>query len=48
MFFCDECRKKKNWPESFLKSKGPCEVCGEVRVCNDVKSSFLPLPTKSK
>ena len=44
MFYCDECREKKNWPESLTMSIGPCEVCGKMRSCWDVKSSNLPIP----
>ena len=44
MFYCDECRKKNNWPDSVLfKSYGPCEMCGKPAICNDVPSSKLPL-----
>ncbi len=42
MFFCEECRKERNWPESMARSQGRCEVCKENAVCYDVKSSLLP------
>lgn len=42
MFYCDDCAKKCEWPESFGRSTGPCEICGQVRVCNDLPSSQLP------
>jgi hypothetical protein len=42
MFYCDPCAKKKKWPESVAKSKGPCEVCGRDAYCNDVPASKLP------
>lgn len=49
MFFCDECRVKNNWPESWFKSTGPCEVCGRTRVCNEIHSSQLPpVPTEEE
>lgn len=48
MFYCDACREKREWPESFLKSRGPCEICRKVADCNDVPSSLLPLPKESK
>lgn len=48
MFFCDACAKERGWPQSMFKSKGPCEMCGKVAVCNDVKSSALPLPKKEE
>lgn len=41
MFYCDPCRKKKDWPERAFKSTGPCEVCGKVSACNDVPSKDL-------
>ena len=44
MFYCDDCRKKKAWPESFSRSLGKCEICGKVAACNDVSSSQLPKP----
>lgn len=44
MFYCEECRKRNEWPESFGGSHGICEICGKVRDCHDVASKFLPLP----
>lgn len=37
MFICDECLKKnyKN-EESFMKSRGTCEICRKHVVCNDI------------
>jgi len=46
MFYCDDCRVKNDWPESFSKSMGNCEMCNEPAVCNDVPSRNLPAPTK--
>ena len=48
MFYCDECREKKGWPESLAMSIGQCEVCGQMRSCWDVKSDHLPLPAELK
>ena len=42
MFYCDRCAKKRNWPISWSKSCGRCELCGQVAVCNDVPSEDLP------
>ncbi len=42
MFYCDECKEKNKWPESFTKSVGHCESCGKYIVCHDVPSRFLP------
>jgi hypothetical protein len=47
MFFCEACRRKNNWPDSIFRSRGKCEVCGNVANCSDVPSKYLPLP-KSK
>jgi hypothetical protein len=47
MFFCDECRRKNQWPESFMKSEGRCEICKTHSVCNDVPSRLLPIPGKT-
>ncbi len=44
MFFCEECRKKRGWPEGFRQSYGPCECCGKVAGCWDVPSHALPMP----
>lgn len=44
MFYCEACRVENEWPESFGKSRGPCEVCERVSVCNDRPASTLPLP----
>jgi hypothetical protein len=46
MFYCEPCAEERNWPDSMMKSYGRCEICGEVRVCNDRASSTLPLPPK--
>ncbi len=48
MFYCDKCRVKNEWPAGFLMSRGPCEVCGKHATCNDVPSSWLPVPKKPK
>jgi hypothetical protein len=44
MFYCDECRETLGLPESYFRSRGPCEVCGHVRECNEVPSSQMPRP----
>lgn len=44
MFFCDKCAEKKRWRPGWLKSEGPCEVCGNYALCSDVPSRYLPLP----
>ena len=48
MFYCDPCAKKNEWQEGFMKSRGPCEICGRVALCNDVPSSALPDPKTKK
>jgi hypothetical protein len=44
MFYCEACREKNQWPESWSKSRGLCEVCGTTAVCNDIPSNQLPMP----
>lgn len=48
MFYCDKCKEKKGWPESWAKSYGKCEICDEVALCNDVPSSHLREISKEK
>jgi hypothetical protein len=35
MFYCEKCRKKQGWSETFSTSHGPCECCGRTAVCYD-------------
>lgn len=44
MFYCELCRVKMEWPQSFGGSHGPCEVCGVTSNCYDIPSKYLPLP----
>lgn len=44
MFFCEECRKARRWPQSLGGSYGRCEICGNEDSCYDVPSKFLPIP----
>lgn len=48
MFYCETCRVERNWPEGWSMSKGPCELCKQVRVCYDVSSNHLPDPPPPK
>lgn len=48
MFYCEPCRVDRQWPESFGKSRGPCELCGVTSVCNDRPSSTLPVPVRTQ
>ncbi len=41
MFYCDKCKEKNEWPDSWSKSYGSCEICKTVSSCNDVPSSYL-------
>jgi hypothetical protein len=36
MFVCDDCIRRKGWYETIFKSYGPCEICHEIRACNDI------------
>lgn len=44
MFFCELCRTKNGWPQSYGGSYGRCEVCGVTNDCYDVPSKLLPIP----
>lgn len=45
MFYCTPCGDARGWPTWMpLISRGPCEVCKEVRSCHDVRSDLLPSP----
>lgn len=46
MFYCDPCARTKDWPITMFKSRGGCEICGKIAVCNETKSSELPLPPR--
>jgi hypothetical protein len=40
MLFCEDCRQKKNWPDSIMES-GKCEVCNRTQMCYDVPAVML-------
>lgn len=42
MFYCDECAKENDYPESIGKSYGRCEICGVGTICSDRKLNFKP------
>lgn len=43
MFYCDPCGEEHGYPtNSFMRSHGPCEICGVVSINNDVPSRALP------
>lgn len=44
MFYCEPCRKDRDWPKSLAMSVGPCEICKKDAECYDRKASTLPLP----
>lgn len=48
MFYCEDCAKRKGWPESMFRSRGTCEICKKRAVCFEVKSSFLPKPSPNQ
>lgn len=41
MFYCMLCAEDSDYPETLFKSRGPCELCGMVALCNDLPSSRL-------
>ena len=48
MFFCEKCRKDRDWPSSISRSYGRCEMCEQSAPCHDVPCKFLPEPKKPK
>lgn len=49
MFYCKECGERVGWPTEHIfnpGSRGSCEICGEVRLCFDVRTSNLPPSNK--
>ena len=48
MFYCNDCARKCNWPETGFKSRGKCERCGKHADCNERKSSDLPIPKQNQ
>lgn len=43
MYYCENCRKEKNWPKSLVRSLGKCEICDDDALCYDMPSSRLPM-----
>lgn len=41
MFICNTCLSSFTNPESGFKSRGPCKVCGQVGLCNEIPSKYL-------
>ena len=41
MNFCEDCREKKNWPDSAVVADQRCEQCGQPKKCYDVPSVML-------
>lgn len=46
MFYCNPCAKENDWPETITCSFGPCEVCGNSSICNEMPSKLLPIGLK--
>ena len=44
MFYCDDCAEIKGYPITMFKSSGNCEICNTPAICNEGKSSDLPVP----
>lgn len=42
MFYCEQCRVINAWPKGIGQSFGPCEDCGQRRLCYDRPSNSLP------
>ncbi len=47
MFYCEPCRDARDWPQSFTRSFGPCELCAKHAECYDMSSAQLPKPPKN-
>lgn len=48
MFYCKPCGDERDWPTgTFSQSYGPCELCRQRAVCDDVPSSYLPTPRRA-
>ena len=47
MKFCNDCRHKKNWPNSAVMLSDKCEVCGKPDACYEVPSVKL-VPESSR
>lgn len=37
MFYCDACRQEHGYPETFMRSRGKCEVCDNICLCYEGK-----------
>lgn len=44
MFYCEECRKDRDWPTALAQSHGTCEMCNKTALCHDRPCSSLPMP----
>ena len=42
MFYCEDCRFGRDWPQSMTRSQGKCEICNKTALCYDTPSSKLP------
>jgi hypothetical protein len=47
MYFCEDCKIKKNWPESAVVIDEKCEQCGILKKCYDVPAVML-VPEKDR
>lgn len=46
MLYCDDCGKEKKYPiceTDHLRSYGPCELCRNARLCNNIRTNMLDL-----
>lgn len=41
MFYCDPCRRKRNYPESLCKTLIRCWHCNQKRICNETPQAEL-------
>lgn len=42
MFYCNLCAEDLDYPITMFKSRGLCEICGTMAICNERPSHLLP------
>lgn len=43
-FYCDRCGEHYGWPVTEEKSRGTCEICMAISVCNVAEAGELTTP----
>lgn len=47
MFYCNPCGVARGLPETLYKSRGLCEICECMAVCNERPAADLPIASIS-